>query len=65
MLKKWLKSLMGQHSSSHHYRKFSSSDHNYRKGHGYPNDSGYGRGHSYYGSSHYKKKRSSRSFFSS
>ncbi|MED1791619.1 hypothetical protein P4V54_02920 [Brevibacillus nitrificans] len=61
MLKKLLKSLMGNHSSSHSYRKYSSSDHKYRKGYGHPP----GHGHSYYGSSHYKRKHSSRSFFSS
>ncbi|MGG1661133.1 hypothetical protein [Brevibacillus sp. NRS-1366] len=64
MLKKLLGNLLGNHSStSSKYRKFSSSDYKHRKGHD-PNY-GHGQGHSYYGSSHYKKKRSSRSFFSS
>ncbi|MED4781025.1 hypothetical protein P9579_10265 [Brevibacillus choshinensis] len=65
MLKKLLQSLMGNHSKSHSYRKFSSSDHKYRKGYGNPDGHGSGHGQPYYGSSHYKKKRSSRSFFSS
>lgn len=65
MLKKLLKSLMGNHSSSHSYRKYSSSDYKHRKGHGHSHGHGSGHGHSYYGSSHYKRKHSSRSFFSS
>ncbi|HZG17117.1 MAG TPA: hypothetical protein VE710_19220 [Candidatus Bathyarchaeia archaeon] len=63
MLKKLLKSLLGQSSSHHPYRKYSSSDMRHRK---YPPQShGHGQGHSYYGNSHYKKKHSSFSFFSS
>ncbi|MED1859284.1 hypothetical protein [Brevibacillus reuszeri] len=72
MLKKLLGNLLGNHSSStskyrkysssdYRHRKFSSSDDKHRKSHG----SYHGQGHSSYGSSHYKKKRSSRSFFSS
>ncbi|MGE5704185.1 MAG: hypothetical protein ACM32O_16800 [Clostridia bacterium] len=61
MLKKLFQSLMGHRSSSHHYRKYSSSDVKYSKSHQPHN----GYGHSHYGHSHYKKKHSSRSFFSS
>lgn len=66
MLKKLLGSLLGNHSSSSRkYRKYSSSDYKRKKGYGPDYGHGQGHGHSYYGSSHYKKKRSSRSFFSS
>ncbi|WP_088907787.1 hypothetical protein [Brevibacillus formosus] len=61
MLKKLLKNLLGNHSSSQKYRKYSSSDYKHRRK--YSSSNRYG--HSHYGSSHYKRKHSSRSFFSS
>lgn len=57
MLMKLLKKLLGFSSKSHQYRKYSSSD--------YANRKNFGRGHNHYGRSHYKKKHSSHSFFSS
>ncbi|WP_432774111.1 hypothetical protein AAFJ72_11705 [Brevibacillus gelatini] len=66
MLKKLWKNLLDNHStSSRKYRKYSSSDLKYRKR--YSSDHGYrhGHGHSHYGSSHYKRKYTSMSFFSS
>ncbi|ATF13842.1 hypothetical protein HPY28_17345 [Brevibacillus sp. HB1.2] len=62
MLKKLLKNLLGNHSSSHKYRKYSSSDYKHRRKY---SSSSNRYGHSHHGSSHYKRKRSSRSFFSS
>lgn len=59
MLMKLIKKLLGYSSSSHKYRKYSSSDYAKRK------NSHYGHGHRHYGQSHYKKKHSSHSFFSS
>ncbi|UFJ43217.1 hypothetical protein LOK74_04505 [Brevibacillus humidisoli] len=61
MLKKLIKSLLGSSSTSHKYRKYSSSDYTYMKRH-HPSKH---HGHSYYGKTHYKKKHSSGSFFSS
>ncbi|EJL22832.1 hypothetical protein PMI05_04841, partial [Brevibacillus sp. BC25] len=55
MLKKLLKNLLGNHSSSHKHRKYSSSDYKHRRK--YSSSNRYG--HSHYGSSHYKRKRSS------
>jgi hypothetical protein len=61
MLKKILNKLLGGQTYGKPYRKYSSSDYRYRDK--YPPH--HGHGHSHYGHPHYKKRKSSRSFFSS
>lgn len=63
MLKKWFKKLLGGHSYAKPYRTYSSSEYHKRSRYGHPPH--HSHGHSHYGSSHYKKRKHSRSFFSS